>query len=72
MAKFNTMSADELKELLGAVAAVSQGDVVLGRALDLVVLHLARISNVDNLIQQATTAAVEQAAAPAPAEASAP
>ena len=47
MAKVNTMSADELKELQDAVGAVSQGDVLLGRVLDKLVLQLARISNLD-------------------------
>ena len=65
MPKVNTMSADELKELQDAVAAVGVGDVLLGRVLDKLVLQLARISNLDYPVVLAPVPET-------PAEASAP
>jgi hypothetical protein len=51
-----TMQPDEFADLRAQVAAIAQGDVQLGRVLDLLVLHLGHSHGLDPVVEDARLA----------------
>ncbi len=64
MVKNNPMLQDELKELQNRVAGIAQVDVQVGRVLDVIVSHLARLNNLDYPVVDQEDVPVEQSDAP--------
>jgi hypothetical protein len=57
------MSPDEFAELRAAAATLGQQDVVLGRALDLIILHLGHAHGLDPAAEDARLKAEAEAKA---------
>jgi len=56
------MSPEEFAELRAAVASISQQDVMLGRVLTLLVLHLGHAHDLDPTVEDARLAALAKEA----------
>jgi hypothetical protein len=56
------MSPADMAELRGHVAAIAQGDVQLGRALQLIVLHLSHAHGLDPAVEDAKAKALAEEA----------